>query len=569
MLSRRSRSESREDAERPWLASDERCEGRRATAAPRARFGELLWDLSRRARVLGGAPANFAFRAQSLGPRAASRDARRTRQARARAPSSPWADSALTHPASRSTTADRRGPSPSRSCPTAATSSRSSPTSRTTASRRPLGARLGRRGRRSLFRDAGPAVGGESCGLAALLAAARAPVRRARRQPQARLLHRSRRLRSSLQRATVVKLSEDEAAEVARAIPGAGPRNPGVLYGCRPELPDHCCVVTLGDRGAFAASSRASRLCPGHRVNVVDTIGSGDAFTAGFVAAILAGRLAAEACERGTRPRRASSPLSGGPPRRSRLESRRCARRLELARARSTRRSPASSLREAATRGASRHRGMALRAIGSPSRDLREPRRAIIASGLLHHADADPRRAPGGADGRRAHPLAGGYVLVEDDRVVAVGSAAPSRRDASRRIDATRQGRAARPRQHPPPPAPDADAQRPARPGGAALRLAGRALRGVARPRRGRGHGRRARRPRRAAAHRLHHHHRPPLPLPAGQERFIDVEIDAARELGIRFHPTRGSMSRGRARAACRPTTCARTRRRSSPTRGA
>lgn len=30
---------------------------------------------------------------------------------------------------------------------------------------------------------------------------------------------------------------------------------------------------------------------------------------------------------------------------------------------------------------------------------------------------------------------------------------------------------------------------------------------------------------------------------PAGQRKLIDVEIDAARELGIRFHPTRGSMS--------------------------
>lgn len=34
--------------------------------------------------------------------------------------------------------------------------------------------------------------------------------------------------------------------------------------------------------------------------------------------------------------------------------------------------------------------------------------------------------------------------------------------------------------------------------------------------------------------------------FPAGQpEELIDVEIEAARELGMRFHPTRGSMSRG------------------------
>ena len=34
--------------------------------------------------------------------------------------------------------------------------------------------------------------------------------------------------------------------------------------------------------------------------------------------------------------------------------------------------------------------------------------------------------------------------------------------------------------------------------------------------------------------------------FPRGEGRLIDVEIAAARDLGIRFQPTRGSMSRGR-----------------------
>jgi len=41
--------------------------------------------------------------------------------------------------------------------------------------------------------------------------------------------------------------------------------------------------------------------------------------------------------------------------------------------------------------------------------------------------------------------------------------------------------------------------------------------------------------------------------FPRGQERFIDVEIEAARDLGIRFHPTRGSMSRGQSQGGLPP----------------
>jgi len=41
--------------------------------------------------------------------------------------------------------------------------------------------------------------------------------------------------------------------------------------------------------------------------------------------------------------------------------------------------------------------------------------------------------------------------------------------------------------------------------------------------------------------------------FPRGQERLIDAEIAAARELGIRFQPTRGSMSRGQAQGGLPP----------------
>lgn len=41
--------------------------------------------------------------------------------------------------------------------------------------------------------------------------------------------------------------------------------------------------------------------------------------------------------------------------------------------------------------------------------------------------------------------------------------------------------------------------------------------------------------------------------FPRGEEHFIDAEITAARELGIRFQPTRGSMSRGKSHGGLPP----------------
>jgi 8-oxoguanine deaminase len=41
--------------------------------------------------------------------------------------------------------------------------------------------------------------------------------------------------------------------------------------------------------------------------------------------------------------------------------------------------------------------------------------------------------------------------------------------------------------------------------------------------------------------------------FPRGEHRLIDVEIEAAREIGIRFHPTRGSMSRGQSAGGLPP----------------
>ena len=71
-----------------------------------------------------------------------------------------------------------------------------------------------------------------------------------------------------------------------------------------------------------------------------------------------------------------------------------------------------------------------------------------------------------------------------------------------------------------------------------------------------------------AAALGLHHHQRSPLPVPARPQPAIDAEIEAARRIGIRFHPTRGSMSVGRSKGGLPPdSVVARSTSRSSSSR--
>jgi len=97
-------------------------------------------------------------------------------------------------------------------------------------------------------------------------------------------------VRFSLQKANVLKLNEDESHHLGRIL-GVAHRN----------IPEFCeemldkwslkhCVVTLGEKGAFAMSARGEKIyVPGYGVKLSDSIGSGDAFSAGFVHKLLRG----------------------------------------------------------------------------------------------------------------------------------------------------------------------------------------------------------------------------------------------------------------------------------------
>ena len=95
-------------------------------------------------------------------------------------------------------------------------------------------------------------------------------------------------IQQSLAHATVLKLNEEEAAEIADLCALTKTDLPDIGR----ALVDHYqliyCVITLGERGVLALSNRDEcYYVPTFEVNLVDPLGAGDAFTAGFMHALL------------------------------------------------------------------------------------------------------------------------------------------------------------------------------------------------------------------------------------------------------------------------------------------
>ena len=163
--------------------------------------------------------------------------------------------------------------------------------------------------------------------------------------------------------------------------------------------------------------------------------------------------------------------------------------------------------------------------------------------------------------------IADGHLVIEDGGITAVGEGRRRRRAASARrarIDGGRPARHARPDQLPPPPLPVGHAR--LRAGGDAVRVARRALPGLAAHRRRRGRRGGARGPRVAGAVGLHDVDRPPLHLPPPRRRPARRrDRRRARDRPALPPLPRRDGPRRRAPAACRPTTSSRTATRSSP----
>jgi len=105
---------------------------------------------------------------------------------------------------------------------------------------------------------------------------------------------------ATLPRSSVVKLNHDELDEITAMFGLTGDSIPERVDSLIAKEGLQHCLVTMGSRGAYAASRSGERAySPAFRVRRVDTTGSGDAFTAGFVHALLAGDDLRAACRLG------------------------------------------------------------------------------------------------------------------------------------------------------------------------------------------------------------------------------------------------------------------------------
>ena len=107
-------------------------------------------------------------------------------------------------------------------------------------------------------------------------------------------------LKSSLGQANILKLNDEELAVLVDLLGLQGDSAPDQAEHLLKHAGLEYCVVTLGERGAFALSRRGEKIySPGYHVNLVDPCGSGDGFAAGFIHALLEGESLKQACRLG------------------------------------------------------------------------------------------------------------------------------------------------------------------------------------------------------------------------------------------------------------------------------
>jgi fructokinase len=120
-------------------------------------------------------------------------------------------------------------------------------------------------------------------------------------------------IQKSLELATILKLNAEEVPLVCTTL---GLHDMSIEKFCGYVIETFSLthvLVTRGSEGVYALAATGEIVdLPGHKVSVVDTIGSGDAFTAGFVGGLLTGVPFAKSCDLGNRLGAAVATKKGG-----------------------------------------------------------------------------------------------------------------------------------------------------------------------------------------------------------------------------------------------------------------
>lgn len=102
---------------------------------------------------------------------------------------------------------------------------------------------------------------------------------------------------NSLGKADILKMNLQEAHYLAELFEISISSLPDFCAEIIEQRSLKCCLVTMGEHGAFAAAADGTRVyVPGYQVQLADTCGSGDAFSAGFVHEYLREKPLADCC---------------------------------------------------------------------------------------------------------------------------------------------------------------------------------------------------------------------------------------------------------------------------------
>jgi len=105
----------------------------------------------------------------------------------------------------------------------------------------------------------------------------------------------------SMRRTNIVKMNEEEARVVNELFELHQDDPSRLLQLIRREFANDIVCITLGGRGALVGDDSQTLHMPGYRVRIADTVGSGDAFSAGLLFQLAKGAPLGDACDFGNR----------------------------------------------------------------------------------------------------------------------------------------------------------------------------------------------------------------------------------------------------------------------------